>query len=400
MHETPRSREKSLNALLLASVCYAIVLGGCGTHAGEVKPDPAHPVLAIGSPAPDFSLPGVDNKIHTLSEFGPAKVLAIVFDCNHCPASRLYESRIHKLYDDYRQRGVALVAVSPDNPASVHYADLGFSDSNDSPIAMKDRATDRRIAFPYLYDGDAQSLTGKLGAAAAPQIFIFDQNRKLRYEGRIDDNEAAGKVTTQYARNAIEALLAGKPVAAATTPVTGCATLWNGKTGADPELAKIGAEPVNLEMTTPRILKKLRGNGTGKLLLVNFWATWCGPCVAEYPDLQDTYRMYRNRNFGLVTVSEDTPEAKPDVMRFLRNNQATSINYLFASDDTTAVEDSFDPKMSGAVPYTLLLAPDGDVLYEEIGEISMGKLRRAILANLPDDKDHPGLQAYWKQTLR
>lgn len=400
LHEKPQSNEKLLNPLLLPALCCAIAMGGCGAHTVEVKPDPAHPVLAIGSAAPDFLLPGVDHKTHTLREYASAKVLAIVFDCNHCPASRLYESRIRKLYEDYHSRSVALVAVSPDNPASVHYADLTYSDSNDSLIAMQDRATDRRIEFPYLYDGEAQALTGKLGAVAAPQIFIFDQSRKLRYEGRIDDNEAAGKVKTQDARNAIEALLAGKPVAVATTPVSGCATLWNGKVGADPELAKFSAEPVNLEMTTPEILKRLRRNGAGKLLLVNFWATWCGPCVAEYPDLQDTYRMYRNRNFGVVTVSEDVPEAKPDVMKFLKNNRATTVNYLFASDDTQAVLDSFDPKMSGAVPYTLLLAPNGDVLYEEQGEISMGKLRRTILANLADDKDHPGQQAYWKQTLQ
>jgi hypothetical protein len=89
------------------------------------------------------------------------------------------------------------------------------------------------------------------------------------------------------------------------------------------------------------------------------------------------------------------PEAKPDVFSFLRRNHASSVNYLFASDDTSAVQDSFDPKMSGAVPFTLLFAPNGDIVYQEQGEISMMKLRRAILANLPDDKDHPGQQAYW-----
>jgi len=376
-------------------------LSGCGARSGEVQPDSAHPVLAIGAAVPDFSLPGVDGKTHTLSEYAGAKVLAIVFDCNHCPESHLYESRIRKLYDDYHDKGVALVAVSPDNPASVPYADLAYSDLNDSLIEMQDRAADRHIEYPFLYDGDSQTLTGKLGAVATPHIFLFDQSRKLRYQGRIDDNERADQVKSQDARNAIDAMLADKPVAVATTPVSGCATKWNGKAPSeDPELAKINAEPVNVEMTTPEILKKLRGNGTGKLLLVNFWATWCGPCVAEYPDIQDTYRMFRNRNFGVVTVSEDVPEAKPDVFAFLKKNHASTVNYLFASDDTSAVQDSFDPKMSGAVPFTLLFSPSGDVLYQEQGEISMGRLRRNILANLPDDKDHPGQQAYWAQTLR
>lgn len=389
-------RSSTLSLLLLC----VIALTGCAAHTGEVQPDSAHPVLSIGSPAPDFSLPGVDGKTHTLSEYAGSKVLAFVFDCNHCSTSHLYESRIHKLYDDYHDKGLALVAVSPDNPANVHYDQRAYSDANDSLIEMQDRATERHIAYPYLYDGDAQTLTGKLGAAAAPQIFIFDQGRKLRYEGRIDDNEMADKVKSQDARNAIDALLADKPVAVATTPLTGCPTIWNGKAAPDPALAQINAETVNVTLTTPEILKKLRGNGTGKLLLVNFWATWCGPCVAEFPDLQDTYRMYRNRNFGMTTVSEDVPEARPDVFSFLKKTQATSVNYLFASDDTSAVQDSFDPKMSGAVPFTLLLAPNGDVLYQEQGEISMDRLRRNILANLPDDKNHPGMQAYWASTLQ
>jgi peroxiredoxin len=350
-----------------------------------VKPDSDHPVLTIGSPAPDFSLPGVDGKTHTLGEYAGAKVLAILFDCNHCAESHLYDERIRKLDADYRDKGVQVVVVSPDNPAHLHYADLAYSDMTDSLIDMKERAAETHIEYPFLYDGDSQSLTGKLGAVATPQIFLFDQARKLRYEGRIDD-----------ARNAIEALLGGKEPAVATTPVTGCPVVWNGKATPDPDLAKANAEPVSVTMTTPELLKKLRGNGTGKLLLVNFWATWCGPCVAEYPELQNTFRMYRNRNFGMVTVSEDVPEAKPDVMKFLNNNHASTVNYLFASDDTSGVQDSFDKNMSGAVPYTLLLGANGDVLYQEQGEISMARMRRAILANLPDDKDHPGQQAYWQ----
>jgi peroxiredoxin len=389
-----RTYPHTYSLLLCVGACVA---SGCGrTQTSEIKPDAAHPILALGSPAPDFSLPGVDGQTHTLGEYAGADVLAIIFDCNHCAVSHLYEDRIRKLYGDYHQKGVALLAVSPNNPASVHYGDLAYSDMNDSLAEMKTRAADRYIEYPYLYDGEKQSLSGKLGAEATPQIFVFDRNRKLRYQGAIDDNQRADLVKAQYARNAIDALLAGKTVATGETPLAGCPTKWLAKAaGDDPEIAKIDAEPVKVEMTTPEILKKLRGNGTGKLLLVNFWATWCGPCVAEFPDLQDTYRMYRGRNFGLVTVSEDVPEAKPDVFSFLRRNHASSVNYLFASDDTSAVQDSFDPKMSGAVPFTLLFAPNGDIVYQEQGEISMIKLRRAILANLPDDKDHPGQQAYW-----
>ncbi len=388
-------------AVSLAALTFAIAaLSGCGSETSEVRPDPAYPTLPIGSPAPDFSLPGADAKTHALGEYASAKVLAVVFDCNHCPQAHLYEARIRKLYSDYRDKGVALIAVNPDNPANLHYADLAYSAMNDSPAEMQDRAVDTHIEYPFLYDGEAQALTGKLGAAAIPQVFIFDQSRKLRYEGRIDDSERPDRVKSQDARNAIEALLADKPVSVATTPVSGCAIIRNGKRTPDPDLAKANAEPVTVTMTTPDLLKKLRANGTGKLLLVNFWATWCGPCVAEFPELQNTFRMYRNRGLGMVTVSEDVPEAKATVVDFLQKNHASTVNYLFASDDTSAVQDSFDTNMSGAVPFTLLLAPNGEVLYQEQGEISMAKMRRAILGHLADDRDHPGQQAYWAQSVQ
>ena len=88
------------------------------------------------------------------------------------------------------------------------------------------------------------------------------------------------------------------------------------------------------------------------------------------------------------------------MLSFLKRNRATTVNYLFDTDDTAAVQDQFDPQMSGAVPYTLLFSPAGEVLYQEQGEITMPNLRRHILANLPDDQDHKGQQAYWAQTIR
>src|SRR5450631_3505359 len=75
--------------------------------------DEAHPTLPIGSAAPDFALPGVDGKVHKLAEYGKSRVLAIVFTCNHCPTAQLYEGRIKKLAADYKDKGVALVAIEP-----------------------------------------------------------------------------------------------------------------------------------------------------------------------------------------------------------------------------------------------------------------------------------------------
>ena len=356
--------------------------------------------LAIGSPAPDFALPGTDGAIHTLAEYSQSPVLVLVATCNHCPASQLYETRIKKLDEDYRARGVAVVAFNPDNPDAIPLSDLRYSDVGDSLADMKTRAAHRQFQFPYLYDGETQALSTKLGVVSAPHIFVFDRQRTLQYEGRIDDNASEPLVKSRDARNAIDALLAGQRVPVARTTPTpaaaGCPVAWmTSRPARQAELAKIEAEPVKLEMVAEDRLKALRGNGTGKLLMVNFWATWCGPCVTEFPELEATYRMYRGRGFDFVSVSANDPDDKPLVVAFLQKQHASGVNLQFGTPDTFGLQAAFDPLMPAAVPFTVLIAPNGDIVYQELGELSILKLRRAILANLPDEPTHPGQQAYW-----
>jgi thiol-disulfide isomerase/thioredoxin len=354
-----------------------------------------HPTLAIGSPAPGFSLPGIDGKTHRLADYSGPKVLVIVFTCNHCPTAQLYEDRIKRLAEDYQGKGVALVAIEPNDPEAVRLSELGYTDVGDSLEDMKIRAKYRNFNFPYLYDGATQAVARAYGPKATPHVFIFDEQRHLRYEGRVDNSQRESLVKTQDARNAIDALLAGKPVPVPHTAVFGCSTKWKSKRASQlEELAKIEAEPVRLEAATAEDLKKLRTNPTDKVLLVNFWATWCGPCVSEFPDLETTYRMYRGRDFDYVTVSANLPDERPGVLRALEKQHATSRNLQFASDDTYAMQAAFDPKWETGVPFTVLLAPGGKVLYQKQGEVDVLELRRVILANLPD-ADYIGHRAHW-----
>jgi len=355
-----------------------------------------YPTLAIGSPAPDFCLPGIDDKTHCFKDYAASKVLVLVFTCNHCPTAQLYESRIKKLADDYRDRGVALVAIEPNAPDAVRLDEMGYTDVSDSFEEMKIRAAHRHFNFPYLFDGETQKVARAYGPAATPHVFIFDSERRLRYEGRVDDNPRSQYVKHHDTRDAIEDLLAGKPVAVAKTPSFGCSTKWAYKSeGREREMAEIEKEPVAVKLASAEDLKALRKNPTGKLLLVDFWATWCGPCVKEFPEFQTMYRMYRHRPFELVTVSTNYPDAKDGVMRALKEQHASSPNLLFGDMDIYKLMAAFDPDWNGAVPYTMLIKPDGEVVYKYQGEIDPLKLKRLIIANLPDD-DYIGHQAYWQ----
>jgi thiol-disulfide isomerase/thioredoxin len=183
-------------------------------------------------------------------------------------------------------------------------------------------------------------------------------------------------------------------VAVTHTGVFGCSTKWKEKQSARLEtLRKIESQPIQLEMASAADLKTLRTNPTHKTLLVSFWATWCGSCIHEFPDFEDTFRMYGVRDVELVTVAANMPDEKNTVMRVLEKMHATSRNLLFASDDTAGLQAAFDPKWDSAVPYTVLIAPDGKVLYQKQGSVDILELRRTILANLPSD--YEGFNKYW-----
>jgi peroxiredoxin len=356
----------------------------------------SHPILTPGSPAPNFELPGVDGKTHKLADYAASPVLVVVFACNHCPISQMYERRIAELTADYKDRGVAVVAIQPNDPKAIVIDELDSSDISDSLEEMKIRAQYKHLTYPYLYDGETQSVTRAFGPQATPHVFVFDSGRRLRYEGRMDNSYRAELVKTHEARDAIDALLEHREVAVKHTGVFGCSTKWREKEAARlAALRKIEAQPVLLEMASAEELKKLRTNPTGKTLLVSFWATWCGSCIHEFPDLEDTFRMYGVRDVELVTVAANMPDEKSSVQRILEKMHATSRNLLFDSQDTATLQAAFDPTWESAVPYTVVIAPDGKMLYQKQGSVDILELRRTILGNLPSD--YAGFNKYWSE---
>ncbi len=347
-------------------------------HAEDVQ------TLTIGSKAPDFSLPGVDGKTYSLKDFSNAKVMAIVFTCNHCPTAQAYEDRLIQLAKDYQDKGVAVVAVSPNDPQAIRLDELGYTDMNDTFEEMKVRAKQMQYPFPYLYDGETQAMSAAYGPVATPHAFVFGQDRTLRYVGRLDASEKPGTAQAEDIRAAIDALLAGKAVAEPTTKTFGCSVKWSGKReDAAKTRKRWAAEEANVDKIDTKGIQKLIANNSDKLRLVNVWATWCGPCVTEFPDFIDMSRMYGNREFELITISADKPEKQDKVLSFLNKvNAAASTNYLFAQDNKYALIEAIDPEWQGALPYTLLIAPGGKKLYSQQGTIDPQAMKGRIVEQL------------------
>jgi peroxiredoxin len=190
---------------------------------------PTITTLPLGSSAPDFNLPGVDARAYTLKDFARAKALVVIFTCVHCPTAQYYEERVKQLVIDYKDKGVAVVAISPNDPKSVRLDELGWTDLSDSLPEMKIRARDRAYNYPFLYDGDTEKASLTYGPVATPHAFVFDTARKLRYAGAIDDSERIQHVKVHHVRDALDALLADKEPTVTSTKVVGCSVKWAGK---------------------------------------------------------------------------------------------------------------------------------------------------------------------------
>jgi peroxiredoxin len=359
----------------IVAVTTILSIAAIAGAAPEVK------TLEIGAKAPNFRLPGVDGKMHRLAEYDKAKVLVIVFTCNHCPTAQAYEERIKKLAADYKGKGVALVAISPNDPKAVRLDELGYTDMSDSLDEMKVRAKDKGYNFPYLYDGDKQEVSMAYGPVSTPHVFVFDSDRKLRYTGRVDDNEKQpDKVTSPDARNAIEALLADKPVPVEKTKTVGCSIKWSDKRDLVKQaFTKWAKEPIALGTIDLEGVQTLLKNDGTKLRLINIWASWCGPCRSEFPDLVEIYRMYRGRDFEMIGISVDGPQTKDKVPAFLEKNQASYPNRIYSGTDLEVLINTVDPKWEGAIPYTLIVKPGGEVLYRHLGTIEPLEVKKIIV---------------------
>jgi len=362
----------------------SVVIAAILLMPGSARSAPEMPrTLEIGQSAPDFNLPGVDGKNCKLADFAQAEVLVIIFTCNHCPTAQAYEERIKQLAADYKDKGVALVAISSNDPNAVRLDELGYSDMSDSLEEMKIRAEQRGFKFPYLYDGETQKVSLAYGPVSTPHVFIFDKQRKLRFVGRIDDSEKPERVKSRDTRNAIEALLAGGKVPVEKTKTFGCSIKWSGKREYVKKAFEQWAnENVALEMVDAKGIKEIVGNDSGKLRLVNVWATWCGACVLELDELVAINRMYRGRDFEMITISADSPDRKEKALKFLRQKQASCKNYLFESDDKYLLMESVDEESLGGIPYTLLIKPGGEIIYRRLGLIDPLELKRAIVEDL------------------
>tara|TARA_R110000751_G_scaffold62520_3_gene128880 strand:- start:9869 stop:10453 length:585 start_codon:yes stop_codon:yes gene_type:complete len=170
----------------------------------------------VGDVAADFSLKNVDGTMVSLSDFDSAKGFLVIFTCNTCPYAQAYEDRIIALDANYKQQGVPIIAINPNDPSAK---------PGDSFAKMKERAINKGFSFPYLID-EGQNIYPQYGATRTPQVFLLEKTAKgnvVKYIGAIDDNyQDASQVDEKFVENAVDAMLAGNEINPKTTKAIGC----------------------------------------------------------------------------------------------------------------------------------------------------------------------------------
>ncbi len=338
--------------------------------------------LNIGDSAPDFSLPDTEGKFHSLKDYKSADILVIIFQANHCPTSQSYEDRIIKFTRDYKDKGVELIAISPSSTFGVMPGECAYSDVDDSYEGMKIRARDKAFNFPYLYDGDNQAVTLKYGPTATPHAFVFNKERKLEYVGRVDAFAEPGTGNAEDLRAVVDAMLNGEKPEIQITKTFGCSIKWAWRyESMEKENKEWDAKEVTLNEIGISGIEELKKNTSDKLRLINVWATWCAPCVVEYPDLVMLQRIYGHRGFEFVSISADNPEKMDKTLDFLKKNHSAVQNYIFELDDKYALIEAIDTTWNGALPYTLLVEPGGKIVYSNQGIVDLLELKKTIVEN-------------------
>jgi thiol-disulfide isomerase/thioredoxin len=259
---------------------------------------------------------------------------------------------------------------------------LGINSNVNEPLKLiKEHAHKARFVFSILKD-NSNVVADAYGATVTPEMYIVDAAGVLRYHGRVDNASDEKRVERHDLRVALDEMLTGKPISKPDLKAFGCVIKRaNEKAMAVPQKPAAPAPPAAspIPLLKPADFQKLRTESQGKVLLINFWATWCAPCVAEFPEFVMIDKNYRSKGVRMVSISTDEKsDIEGAVIPFLKKQKAEFESFVSDADDPQELIDVVDKNWSGALPATFVFDKQGKLIFTKYGIIDREELLKTL----------------------
>ncbi len=329
-----------------------------------VNAQPTKPT--VGQPAPDFALKDTTGKAHSLKAYR-GQTVVIGFVGTKCPIANAYITRMNGIAAEYKAKNVVFFGIN--------------SNRNEPLKLVKEHAAKAKYVFSILKD-EGNVVADSYGASVTPEMYIIDSTGVLRYHGRVDNASDEKRVERHDLRVALDEMLANQPISKADLKAFGCVIKRAGVTETkmlQKPVAKAAATDSPVTLLKPADFNKLRTDSLGKVLLINFWATWCAPCVAEFPEFVMIDKTYRAKGVRMVSISTDEKsDLAGAVIPFLKKQKAEFESFLSDADDPQELIDVVDKNWSGALPATFVFDKQGKIVFTKYGIIDREELLKAL----------------------
>ncbi len=341
-----------------------------------------HSVERVGS-LPSFSLQGVDGKLYTNEDFEQKDLLAVIFLSNHCRVSQIFQSQLVKLSDMFKNERVSIVAVSPNYEQAILPDELAYSDLGDSFLEMKKRAYRKKYNFPYLFDGENQVFTRKIGVKITPTVYLYNKNRELVYVGRIGNHETPNRIESSDLYKSIKLNLVSKEDKFKRTKVFGTSIKFMEDLALAEQVRKrYASETVKTSYADERKLKFYLSHQTRKPKLFYIWQVADKETRNNLITISTLYKIFRKRGLKLVTVCIAENENNENVIELLKQAQLSSTNFIVAGNQISPLTTIIPADIKSVTPFYRLIGSDGQMLRGGKGVISKDSLRLEILDSL------------------
>ena len=332
---------------------------------------------------PPFQLPGIDGRIYDSTEFNKSELLVIVFLSNHCRTSQIFQHRIIRLATEYRNKGLAVVAISPNDPEAILPDELSHSELGDTLPEMALRAKKLLYPFPYLYDGKTQEVAKAYGVRVTPHAFLFDKKRKLRYSGRIGDPKNPEREDRAELRIAVNSLIHGIEPAVVRGLVFGNSIKWiKDRVIAQKTRERFARESVYLKNANIRTLQFVRRNDSKLPKLIYVWSNKDKNNRQELLQLAAIHKIYRKRGLKLVTICVDGNDFTDVAKKLLIETQSSGTNYICSGTDISPVVELRAEEGIETTPFLGLLTSEAKIFYRSTKGVEPLTIKRHIIEAL------------------